>query len=531
MQGLGIHIRKVGGIDLVKKAFIRGTLILFSANLFNRIIAFVYQYLIMSWVGAESYGIYQMVFPTYMMALVLTTAGLPLAVSKMVSEQVAIGNRATAQKTFRIALTLLLCSGLIVSVLVFFVMPYLSGPLFPDPRVLPVFLVCIPAIFVVAACSAFRGYFQGLQQMSPTALAQVFEQITRIGIGITLSVKLLPYGVEYGAVGLATGMVVGEVVGFLVVLWFYRKHRKQSSFQQDAPIPSILHLMKRLFTLGLPITAGRLIQSGASTADSILIPLRLQVAGYSMREAATLYGQLGGAAFTLITFPSVFTMSLATSLVPAISEATAKKHFGTVQYRIAEALRFTVLIGTPFLVFLYFFAPELTDIFKSPNAAGVLSTLAIGGLFLYLQSTTSGILQGLGYPQIPVLHSVIASPIKLILIYYLTAMPNLGLVGTAWAFNFAFFLVSLLNLIAIAYKGGFTIELEKLFLQPLAAGMVMAAAIYFTRNRLPLDSVPLLLISEFSLGALVYLATLFFNSGLTRQDIKRIPFIGRIISF
>jgi stage V sporulation protein B len=367
--------------------------------------------------------------------------------------------------------------------------------------------------------------------MSPTALAQVFEQITRIGIGITLSVKLLPYGVEYGAVGLATGMVVGEVVGFLVVLWFYRKHRKQSSFQQDAPIPSILHLMKRLFTLGLPITAGRLIQSGASTADSILIPLRLQVAGYSMREAATLYGQLGGAAFTLMTFPSVFTMSLATSLVPAISEATAKKHFGTVQYRIAEALRFTVLIGTPFLVFLYFFAPELTDIFKSPNAAGVLSTLAIGGLFLYLQSTTSGILQGLGYPQIPVLHSVIASPIKLILIYYLTAMPNLGLVGTAWAFNFAFFLVSLLNLIAIAYKGGFTIELEKLFLQPLAAGMVMAAAIYFTRNRLPLDSVPLLLISEFSLGALVYLATLFFNSGLTRQDIKRIPFIGRIISF
>jgi stage V sporulation protein B len=104
-------------------------------------------------------------------------------------------------------------------------------------------------------------------------------------------------------------------------------------------------------------------------------------------------------------------------------------------------------------------------------------------------------------------------------------------VGTAWAFNFAFFLVSLLNLIAIAYKGGFTIELEKLFLQPLAAGMVMAAAIYFTRNRLPLDSVPLLLISEFSLGALVYLATLFFNSGLTRQDIKRIPFVGRIISF
>lgn len=234
---------------------------------------------------------------------------------------------------------------------------------------------------------------------------------------------------------------------------------------------------------------------------------------------------------TLLTFPSVFTMSLATSLVPAISEATAKKHTGTVQYRTTEALRFTVIIGIPFLVFLYFFAPELTDIFKSPNAAGVLSTLAVGGIFLYLMSTTGGILQGLGHPQIPMIHSVIASLLKLIFLYHLTAIPSLGLVGTAWSYNFAFFLVSTLNITAIAYKSGFSIELETLFLQPLTAGIIMAAAIYFSRNNLFFGSIPLMLVTEFSLGAVVYLIALFFNHGLTPKDIQRIPLVRRFIPF
>lgn len=516
---------------MAKRAFIYGTMVLFAASLFNRILAFVYQYFIMTWVGSEAYGLYQMVFPTYMMALVVTTAGLPLAVSKMVSEQVALGNLATARKIFRLALAMLLLSGLLISVLLFTLIPYLAGPLFPDPRVFPVFVVCIPAIFIVAASSAFRGYFQGLQEMMPTALAQVCEQITRVSVGVWLSLKLLPLGIEYGAVGLALGMVSGEAVGFFTILALYRRHKNQQKLAQSSKTPGIWSIAKRLFALGLPITAGRFVASGAQTVDSILIPLRLQAAGYSLREATSLYGQLGGAAFTLLTFPTVFTFSLATSLVPAISEALAQKRQVTIQYRTSEAIRVTILIGTPFLIFLYFFGSQLCEIFKSPNAGRALSALAVAGVFFYLQSTTAGILQGLGHPQIPVMHSVVASLLKLICIYYLTAIPSLGLVGTAWAYNLAFFLTSSLNLMAIAQKVGLSFNLDRLILQPLTAATLAAGVIYFTKDTLNFGTANAQMFLEFCLGTGVYLTTLFVNKGLGKQDIMRLPFIGKFIPF
>ncbi|HWJ03932.1 MAG TPA: polysaccharide biosynthesis protein, partial [Verrucomicrobiae bacterium] len=382
----------------MKKSFVYGTMVLLGANLLNRCLAFLYQYLIMSWIGAEAYGIYQMVFPTYVMILVLTCAGIPLAVSKLVSEQVALGNRKNAAKIFHIALVILLGSGLVISVLVYTLVPKIAGPLFPDPRVFPVFLVCVPAIFIVAASSAFRGYFQGLQDMAPTALAQVCEQVTRVSIGIFMAVKLLSHGVEYGAVGLALGMVCGEFMGFLTLLWVYRRNRKKLLATAESTTQSFSTITKQLFGIGLPVTAGRLVASGAQAVDSFIIPLRLQAAGYTLRETTTLYGQLGGAAFTLLTFPTVFTFSLATSLVPAISEAQAQNKPAAIRHKAGEAIRYTVLIGMPFLIFIYFFGTELSTIFKSPNAGGALSTMAIAGIFLYLQSTTTGILQGLGHP-------------------------------------------------------------------------------------------------------------------------------------
>lgn len=511
-----------------RRAFVYGTMILFISNLFNRVLAFVYQYLVMTWVGAEAYGLYQMVFPTYIMALVITTAGLPLAVSKMVSEQAALGNRAAAQKIFRTALAMLIFSGVVVASAVFTLIPYLTGPLFPDPRVFPIFIICIPALLIVAVSSAYRGYFQGLQEMRPTALAQVMEQITRVIVGLGLAVKLLPRGIEFGAIGLAVGMVSGELAGLILTLLLYRSFHKKKPHPVSPEPPGTPSIIKQLFQLGLPITLGRLVSSGTSAADSILIPLRLQAAGYTLHETTALYGQLGGAAISLLTFPSVFTLSLSTSIVPAISEAIAQKQSVSVRYRISESLRLTVLIGVPFLVFLYFFAPELCAIFRSPEAGAVLSVLALAGIFLYLQNTTAGILQGLGFPQIPVFNLVLASLLKLILIYHLTAIPSLGLVGTAWSYDAGFLLATVLNFVAIIQKTGLSLDVQKLILQPLSAGSLMGCALYFIKSFYSLSH--LLLMIPFITGIIIYLLTLWLNRGLGKEDLRRIPVIGRFVS-
>ena len=160
---------------MAKRTFVYGATILLGANLVNRILGFTYQYLIMNQIGGEAYGLFNMVFPIYMLALVFTTAGIPLAIAKMVSEEVSLGRTAQAHAIFRLAFWILFISGALVSSVLYFLTPFLTHRLFPDPRVLTIFQICTPAIFIVSLSSVFRGYFQGLQNMVPTAISQICE--------------------------------------------------------------------------------------------------------------------------------------------------------------------------------------------------------------------------------------------------------------------------------------------------------------------------------------------------------------------
>lgn len=506
-----------------KRTFVYGAAILFAANLLNRIIGFVYQYLIMTHIGGEAYGLFHMVFPVYMMALVLTTAGIPIAVSKMVSEALSLNRLARAQHIFRLALTFLTISGGIVALSLYFLSPYLAHRLFSDPRVLRVFLVCTPAIFVVSISSAFRGYFQGVQNMVPTALSQICEQIVRVVVGFSSALILSPRGAEWAAAGLALGMLAGELMGLLIISILYRV--KKIKLSQPEPPTSSVHVLKELFTLSSPVTAGRLISTGLSSLDAMLIPQRLQIAGYTAREATTLFGQLGGAAFTLLSFPSVFTFALATSLVPAISEASARKQYQVVKARSSEAIRLTILSGIPCLLILFYFATPLTAFFKSESVAPILRILALGGIFSYLQQTTTGILQGLGKFYLPVIHSIISALLRIPILYYLTAQPTWGLNGTAVAYVVGFLIMALLNLGALFRYTGMVIDLPRFFLQPLSAGIAMMLLF----RLLSIFIQPWIFLVQIFLGLACYLAILLLNGGITLADLRRLPWIGKYI--
>jgi stage V sporulation protein B len=512
---------------MTKRTFVYGATILLGANLLNRLLGMAYQYYIMSNIGGEAYGLFAMVFPIYMLALVITTAGIPLAIAKMVSEEVSLGRSLQARSIFHLALWLLCISGAIVSIGLYFLSPYIAHRIFPDPRVITIFQICTPAIFVVSVSSAFRGYFQGLQNMVPTAISQICEQIVRVAVGYTAAIQLLKSGVEWAAAGLALGMLAGELVGLFAIVLQYQLQKHNYIVDGHKPSYSYRRILSKLWYISSPVTAGRLIATGLSALDALLIPMRLQVAGYGAREAITLFGQLGGAAFTLLTFPSVFTFALATSLVPAISEAAALSQFHVVRARSAEAIRLTILIGIPCLIILFYFSRPLTAVFKSTEIAPVLRILAIGGIFSYIQQTTTGILQGLGKVQIPVLNSIIAASIRIPLLIYLTGLPQWGLRGTAWAYALGYFIMASLNLMAISRYTGMPLDLQRFVLQPLSGGIGMLLVFHF------LD--PLLgghiagYFSEFFIGLTLYSLILFFNGGVSFADLRRLPLIGKYL--
>lgn len=509
-----------------RRTFVYGATILLAANLFNRILGFTYQYLIMKYIGAEAYGLFNMVFPIYMMALVITTAGLPLAIAKMVSEEISLGRPRQALAVFHLALYILLVSGAFVSVLLYNVAPLMAHRFFPDPRVINVFLICTPAIFIVSVASAFRGYFQGLQNMVPTALSQIFEQIIRITIGFSLALRFLPRGMDWAASGLAIGMLAGEAMGLSVIFLQYLLRRRLLINHSETIRPHV-QTLKTLFHLASPVTLGRLLSTGLSATDAMLIPLRLQVAGFNLREATTLFGQLGGSAFTLLTFPSVFTFALATSLVPAISEAAVQKQFHIVRARSSEAIRLTIILGLPALIILFQYATPLTAFFRSPCIAPILRVLVFGGIFSYLQQTTTGILQGLGKVHLPVIHSIAGAAVRIPLIILLTALPQWGLLGSALAYVSGFFIMATLNLIAIVRLTGLPFDLYRFILQPLTAGVGMLVTIRFLQTLFGTNPSGYLL--QIFLGFVVYVFLLILNGGIKYSDLRRLPWLGKYL--
>jgi len=487
---------------MAKHSFMQGALILFISGIFVKIIGFVFQITVIRIIGTEAVGLYNMVFPLYITVVVISTAGLPLAISKMVSQQVALGNYQGAFKIFRIALSVLIFLSFFFTIILLIISPLLFNILYQDHRVIWCFYTMVPGIIIVSVCSAFRGFFQGLQEMIPPALTQCIEQIVRISLALYLINKLQPYGIKMIAVGLSISMIVGELIGLIIIYLLYRFKQKKIK-QRAASIPTVLNIPTRkviaeLFAFGFPTTLTRLISSLVLTFEASLIPLTLQKSGFTINQAASIYGQFSGVSISLLTIPTVLTFSLAISLVPAISEAEAQGKFAALQFRSTEALRLTYLLGLPVMIILILKATSLCSLlFNLPEAGTTVRYLALGALFLYLAQTSNGILQGLGLVRKIFINTVFGAIIKVVGIINLVAIPELNINGAAVAFVLSYFVVCLLNLLVLFNNTGFHLNFKQIIL-PLIASFSMGVFIilgtsyltkYFTDNFVTIISI------------------------------------------
>lgn len=515
----------------IQRSLAYGTFILIVSALVNRVLGFINQIVVVRLIGAEGIGLFNIIFPVYILILVIATAGVPIAISKMVAEEVARGNKAGAHKIFRVAFTILFIASCIVTLAVVLLIPVITTKVITNPKAIGAFVTLIPGVFICAICSAFRGYFQGLSEMVPTAVTQVIEQIVRVCIGLGLAYLLLPKGIGYAAAGLSAGEVCGELIGLLVMMAIYYKKKPNLTRTQIQASLKTSYILKDLFALAFPITISRIISTIILSIDVMLIPQRLQAAGFSLQEATSLYGQLSGMALTLLFIPTVLTFSLATTLVPAISDALAQGNLGTVKGRSGEALWATLIFGLPSLVIFFIIPHQLTDLlFKYPQAGDALRILSLGGIFLYIHQITTGILQGLGKPGKVLLNLVLASLVKIAGIYYLTAIPGLGIKGTAIALILNFMVAALLNVLSIARISGFTLDFRKLIFKPAIAltGMVIIMVIALKIME-PAAGLLTTISTTVALGLGTYFLLLAGVGGITRQDLSRLPYLNRLL--
>ncbi|MHB8158299.1 MAG: lipid II flippase MurJ, partial [Desulfocucumaceae bacterium] len=348
-------------------------------------------------------------------------------------------------------------------------------------------------------------------------------QVVWVTAGLSIAWFLLPRGVEYASVGISLGLICGELVGFLSMVYIFitRRPHNTPATRVFEPLPDTLG---RIFSMGIPITLTRFISTVLMSLDALLIPRRLQSAGMSLVEATSTYGQFVGIAEALFFTPGVVTIALATALIPAVSDAQAQGKVSLLKGRIEEAIRIALLVGSPVAAVFFVLPNDLCQtLFGYGSAGNALFLLALSGPFLYLQQTTTGILQGLGRADIPFKNLLKASVIKVLGIYCLTSIPGFGILGTALAMGATYVIMSILNYRDLKAITQLNIDRAYCIYKPIAAAG--AAAIIMLQLKFLVPSFwPGLLGLGIKIlgGAFTYLLVLYFTGGIKASDLKKI---------
>lgn len=517
-----------------RAAYLQGALILAGAAMVSRLLGAVYRIPLGRLLGDYGMGLFGTGYSIYTVLLSVATIGINVAISKLMAEKLALGSERDAHRVFRISLFLLAGFGLIATVALAALAMPLALVTMRNPDAFYAVIALAPAIFLAALEGSFRGYFQGYQRMTHPAISQVIEQLFRVAALLALAYLLLPRGIAIAAGGAAFGATFGALMGLTYLLWAFGRTRRIDRARwvgraADGRSPETARaVVSRIFALAIPISIAGVIIPVMSMVDLFVVPTRLIGLGYTVAASTALFGQLSQLAGALINLPAVVSYGIQSSLVPAISEAQALGDHGGMTTKASTGLRVTLLIGLPAAVGLWLLAtPISTLLYNVPEAGVAVSALSFGALFLMLQQTSSGVLQGLGRTDIPVRNLIAGALVKTALAWVLTGIPALGIRGAAFSTVLGFALASTLNVMAVRRLAGLHLDLAMTVVKPLVAATAMGAVLRLGYG--PMASaignnpatVALILA-----GGTVYGLALLLLGGVTERDFRFLPRFG-----
>lgn len=527
-----------------KQSLVRGTTILAVAGIVVKVMGAFFRLPLVNWIGDTGMANYSPAYYIYAFLIILATSGLPVAISKMVSESIAIGNHYQAHRVFKLSTTLMCVMGFVFFILLFCFAPQIAS-LMNNPDAALGMRVIAPALLLVPIMAAFRGYFQGMQNMKPTAISQVIEQLFRVCLGLgaayylffKVSGEFLGEADKYvrGAAGANFGATAGSIGGLLMILFIYALARKsilrRVNRTRKMGSASSKRILKRVLVIAVPITIGAAIMPILNLIDSALVMNRLTAAaGFSQSEAQSLYGQLSGFVSSLINIPQVLTQSVAVSLVPIIAASNKTGDFDKLNDNVSLGIRMSVIIGYPCAIGLMVLAkPILLLLYPSQaesaaNAASILVIMAFGLIFLSITQTLTGVLQGVDKQMVPVKNLLIGMVFKIVITWILVGIPSINVNGAAVGTVVAYIVAISLNMRAVKKYTGVKVDNNLTFVRPLisSAGMgVFAFGAYKLFMLAGHNSIATLL--SVAVGGAVYVIMVFLTKSITKDELSVLP--------
>ncbi|WP_416149213.1 stage V sporulation protein B [Salipaludibacillus sp. HK11] len=514
---------------MTKQTFLKGAAILIVAGLITRILGFINKIVVARIMGAEGVGLYMMAVPTLLLVITLTQLGLPVAISKLVAEADVEGDRSRIKRILVVSITVTAVLSIIFTASMILFAPIIASTLLTDARAFYPIIAISPIVPIVALSSVIRGYFQGLQNMKPTAYSQVIEQVVRISFVAALTTMFLPYGIEYAAAGAMASVVLGELASLIFMITMFKRRktfRIRKQFFSSAKEGK--DTLNDLMTIALPTTGSRLIGSLSLFFEPIVVAQSLAIAGVATVVATTQYGELAGYVIPMLLLPTFITYSLSVSLVPAISEAATVNNFQLIHHRLDQAFRFALLSGGISVVLLYVFAEPIMDlVYNAPNVASYLKIMAPFSMFLYLQGPLQATLQALNLAKSAMMNSLIGAFVKTAAIFILASRPELGIMGAALAIVIGFLLVTLLHFATLVKTISFTLHMRD-FIKIITAMAISGGAGSFVWDSLAY-SYPLLWQTIISIlfTSIVYGILVLVMKLIHPNELRKIPIVKK----
>lgn len=463
-----------------RQSLIKGTMILGAATIFARFLGLFFRIPLQSLIGDQGMGYYQMSYPLYM-TFVALASGVPIAMSKLIAEFNAKNDVHAVKQILKETFMIMIPIGAVASIIMLFFSKGIITALKWDSKSYYSFMVIsIAPIFVCIMCT-LRGFFQGMQNMTYTGISQIVEQIGRVVCGVLFAYLLLPKGIEYAAGGAAFGTVVGGILGSLYLMINYFRVRKELPKLPGKRGSSMIPLIAQA---ALPVSIGAAVGTIMSLIDSVVVPQRLLVAGYSAQDSAVLYGQLTGKAVTLQNIPLAVSMALCAALVPIVSEAYATFKTVELKRRVEMVYKLSFVIGIPSFLGLYFLAKPIMALVFMKDVAGfeILKFLSISIPFIIITQTTTSLLQSCGRYMLPVYNLGAGCVVKVILSYFFVAQSNVNIYGAVIGTIFGYTTTALLNYTQVSKILKIKFSITEVLLKPLMASVIMIILVVFSYN-------------------------------------------------
>lgn len=518
-------------------SFIKGAAILGLAAIIVKILGAFFRIPLGNILGGKGMSYYQGAYAFYIQLVVISTAGIPTAIAKIISERLAVGDEKGASKVLKVTTYLMLALGTASALAMLFLAPFIADKTGNHGSIYSMYAL-VPALLFVSLMSVYRGYFQGRQLMKPYAISQVIEQFFRVIGGLVLAVVLVSAGFEYAAGGATLGASIGSFAGFLAIYYMYRKFVKENSetlSQGEAKLESAWKILGEIFLIAIPITIGASVMPVMSITDASIVIVRLQSIGIDNETAQSLYGQLSGFAQSIVNLPQVVTAAVQISIVPAIANLRIRGDKEGLSHNIETGLRLAMLIGLPCAVgistlsepIIRLLYPLQPDVWVTTGK--ILAIYGWGIIFLSLYQITTGMIQGFGKPILPAIFLMIGAVLKVVLTYVLVAIPALNVMGAALSTIIAFAVAACLNVSFILTRKEVKISYHQVFVKPIIDVLVMGIAVLGVYTALSIVMPGrLTTVIAILVGGMVYLWMLFATNTITDDDLAIMPGGGKL---